>query len=582
MAPVDATVAAERLAAPLELLRESRMRGEPRRIGEELLVPAREVAGGDPGLDHGHRRFRLLGARRIIRGLFRRLERRLEPGGDPGVERLGLGRGHELLLHEARRPDLTRRRMRPHLLVQERLSEARLVPLVVPPAPVPDEVHEEVLPETRAIRDRDPHRDHARLGVIRVHVDDRHLEALRHVARVARRARIDRIGGEADLVVHDDVQRAAHAVRAEAREIHRLGDDPLAREGRIAVDADRHDARLVATAAVALRALERAGAPHEHGIHDLEVTRVRHERDVDRPVRRPVRAVVAEVVLHVPGGGAGQVTELPLELAEDQRDRLLQHMGEHTDAAAMRHRDRDMFRARGSRGVHGRVQHRHQGIRALDGESLVADEGAAEETLEPVHLREAAQHSPLLIRGQRSRESFLGEQLTEPGALLLTAEVPHLDREIGAVALAQAVGDVAGGGEVREPERGAGDQVEIGLGDAEEVEAEFGGTRRGRSQRIDLNREVTVVPDGRGVARGASGLPRVLGVRKDVRNDVRNGARCGCRGGRGGPHRLLGEAEELPPRFLDGRGVPTVGLELFGSVGVVEDARDRLVGHAGI
>ena len=42
------------------------------------------------------------------------------------------------------------------------------------------------------------------------------------------RGAVDRRGGEADLVVDDDVDRAAGAVTLELREIQRLGHDALA------------------------------------------------------------------------------------------------------------------------------------------------------------------------------------------------------------------------------------------------------------------------------------------------------------------------------------------------------------------
>ena len=51
-----------------------------------------------------------------------------------------------------------------------------------------------------------------RLGIVGVDVDDRDVEALREVARVARRAALGGIGREADLVVRDQVQRAAGRV----------------------------------------------------------------------------------------------------------------------------------------------------------------------------------------------------------------------------------------------------------------------------------------------------------------------------------------------------------------------------------
>ena len=118
------------------------------------------------------------------------------------------------LAHEPRRPHLARRRVRADRLVQLRLRERRLVGLVVTPAAIAHEVDQHVLRELVAIRHREPHRDEARFGIIGVHVHDRHLESLRRIARVARRPRVDRIGREAHLVVHDEVHRPADAISA--------------------------------------------------------------------------------------------------------------------------------------------------------------------------------------------------------------------------------------------------------------------------------------------------------------------------------------------------------------------------------
>ena len=48
--------------------------------------------------------------------------------------------------------------------------------------------------------------------------------------------------GEADLVVDDEVDRAAGGVAVELREVQRLGDHALSGERRVAVDQDRDDA----------------------------------------------------------------------------------------------------------------------------------------------------------------------------------------------------------------------------------------------------------------------------------------------------------------------------------------------------
>jgi hypothetical protein len=82
-----------------------------------------------------------------------------------------------------------------------------------------------------------------RLGVLTVHVKHRDLEHPGDIARVARRARLVRIGGEPDLVVDDDVHRAAGLVALERREVQRLGDHALAHERRVAVDEQRHHPR---------------------------------------------------------------------------------------------------------------------------------------------------------------------------------------------------------------------------------------------------------------------------------------------------------------------------------------------------
>src|SRR5205823_15041819 len=81
-------------------------------------------------------------------------------------------------------------------------------------------------------------------------VDDRKVEALREVARVAGRPPLDRVGGEPDLVVRNQVEAPAGRVALELGEVERLGDDPLRGKGCVAVDEHRQrDARIVAALA---------------------------------------------------------------------------------------------------------------------------------------------------------------------------------------------------------------------------------------------------------------------------------------------------------------------------------------------
>ena len=76
------------------------------------------------------------------------------------------------------------------------------------------------------------------------HVQDRDLKALGQVGRVAGRAALGWTGCKTDLVVDDDVDRAAGLVALKLGEVEGLLDDALADEGRVAVDEDRDDRQV--------------------------------------------------------------------------------------------------------------------------------------------------------------------------------------------------------------------------------------------------------------------------------------------------------------------------------------------------
>ena len=91
-------------------------------------------------------------------------------------------------------------------LGHQRLRAGRLVLLVMAEAAVADEVDDDVVSEAlpkvvRQARGRD-----GCLGIVGIHVDDRRVETLCQVARVAGGAAFVRIGREADLVVRDQVR----------------------------------------------------------------------------------------------------------------------------------------------------------------------------------------------------------------------------------------------------------------------------------------------------------------------------------------------------------------------------------------
>ena len=142
-------------------------------------------AAGSSGTDGvGHR------ARARHRPLAHLVEDRLELLVEVLERLLGLLHGEVAAADEGLGVELAHGALGVDHAVHERLGVARVVALVVPVAPVADEVDDDVGAERLAELEGEPHRARARLGVVAVHVEDRRLDHLGDVGRVERRARV--------------------------------------------------------------------------------------------------------------------------------------------------------------------------------------------------------------------------------------------------------------------------------------------------------------------------------------------------------------------------------------------------------
>ena len=253
--------------------------------------------------------------------------------------------------------------------VHDRLGERRLVALVVAEAPVAEHVDDDGLVELLPVFGRDLGAEHHRLGIVAVDVEDRRLDELGDVGRIGRGARIARIGGEADLVVDDEMQRAAGAVAAQARKPEAFRDDALAGEGRVAVDEQRQHLRALED--VVELVLLGAHLAEHHGIDDLEMRRIGGQRQmhavaVEFAVRRS-----AEVVLDVARAfdlvGRGRTA---LELVEDDAVRLAHHLAQHVEPAAMRHAEADLAQAELAAALDDLLERRDHRLGAVEAEAL--------------------------------------------------------------------------------------------------------------------------------------------------------------------------------------------------------------------
>src|SRR5213083_460734 len=451
-APVDAASLVHHLRARLHETRDPRVRrealGHPREGGGDLVQhlgrdgrpgapvvarpaePLPEPAEDEQGL-----------ARHEVARVALRVVEQLAELARPPLRLLGgdCPRLDQLLAVERERRPLGR-----DLLVHHRLREGRIVELVVPVPAVADEVDEDVLLEALAKADGQAGRLHGGLGVVTVHVEDGRLDDLGDVARVGGEA--VRLGRrrEADLVVDDDVHRAAGAVAVELREPEGLGHHLLAGEGRVAVHEDGHDARVLGVVQVLL-----LGAHHalDDRIDRLEMARVGGEREVHFPPRaRGMVARVPEVILDVAVAGRLLGEQTSLELRYDHLVGLAEHVGEHVDPPAVRHAEDHLLDAERAGVLDQRVEEGDERVAALEREALGGRIAELEELLEALGGDQAVEDDEPVLPGEVGMVGGRLHALLEPDALLLALDVHVLDAERAAVGRLEACDQVADAG----------------------------------------------------------------------------------------------------------------------------------------
>ena len=175
--------------------------------------------------------------------------------------------------------------------VHQRLGVTRLVSFVVAQFAKTDHVQHDVFVELLPVIQSDLQRAISGFRIVAVDVKDRQLRHARDVSRIDRRAPGFRRSGKADLIVDDDVNRAAGAIALQARQVQRLHHHALAGKGRIAVQQHRQHAidNFLARASQLRRADPAWRADHtfDHRIDGFQVAGIGRERQTFtlRPLR---------------------------------------------------------------------------------------------------------------------------------------------------------------------------------------------------------------------------------------------------------------------------------------------------------
>ena len=181
--------------------------------------------------------------------------------------------------------------------VQLGLGEGGLVALVVSVTPVAPHFNHHIGAKFLPVSQRQSGRKHTRFGIISIDVQDRGFHHLGQVGAVAARERVMGVGGEANLVVDDQVDRAAHVIAIELHHVEAFGHHALSGERGVAMDGHRHHADAIG---IHPQPLFGADPTQNHRTDEFKVRGVGAQRKMNVLSRcGSPRVGVAQVVLHI-------------------------------------------------------------------------------------------------------------------------------------------------------------------------------------------------------------------------------------------------------------------------------------------
>ena len=345
---------------------------------------------------------RPVGEKRVVRVVDQRSGHhvvRLQCLEVPLRHRLGLARLDHALGHQPIAVDHARSVLLANPLVHHGLGRERLVGLVVAVAAKADHVDDDVLPEPHPEVEGEPGDEHHGLRIVSVHVEDGRLYELCDIGAVQGRARVERVaGGEADLVVHHDMDGSARAVPARLGEVEGLGHHPHGPEN--AASPWTRIGRTWLRSVSPRRSCRALTDPSTTGLMISRCDGIEREHQVHRAARSRHRGGEPEVVLDVAGARAD--ADLSFELAEQDLGMLAEDIHQDVEAAAVGHADDRLANASFSCVLNDLVEQGNEILAALEREALLADVLAMQVVLQLPRRGDPVQDVPFLL-GVESR-----------------------------------------------------------------------------------------------------------------------------------------------------------------------------------
>ena len=187
--------------------------------------------------------------------------------------------------------------MATNVLVHDRLRRGGFIGFAMAMLAIAHQIDHYVLVEFHAEIKRELGDQRDRFWVVCIHVKDRRLHHLGDIRAVQGRTGVERVaGGEANLVVHDEVDGATGGVAARLRQVEGLHHHPLPGERGVAVDEDRYD---LVTFDIPTAVLPGADRTFDHRVNNFQMRGIKCQGDVHRTVRSFDIGGITEVILHV-------------------------------------------------------------------------------------------------------------------------------------------------------------------------------------------------------------------------------------------------------------------------------------------
>ena len=245
--------------------------------------------------------------------------------------------------------------------------------------------------------------------------------------------------------------------------------------------------------------LLRAHLAQNHRVDRLKVRGVGHQRHMHAHAVEFAIGAGAKVVFHVAGTcdviGIGRATR---KLVEDDAIRLGHDIGEHVEAAAMRHAVHDLLEALLSAIFDHGFQRRDHRFPAVEAEPLGADILLAQEVLERLGFDHLRQDRPLAVLGKLDGLVDTFHPVLEEAPLFDIRDMHVFQADLAAVIGAQR-GDQLAHGRPVETHRAAKEHqlVQLGAGKPVVFRRQISGDFLLRqAQRVKIRRQMAAHPVG--------------------------------------------------------------------------------------